>query len=179
MKTGWIILVAFCICFQTGGVRETEGAAMTFEMTCSAFQQEERIPVQYTCDGENVSPALTWNSPPVGTASFVLVCDDPDAPAGTWTHWLVYNIPAGSRGLAEAVPKKESLADGTLQGINDFKRTGYGGPCPPGGTHRYYFKLYALDCKLDLPPGAIRKSLLHAMEGHILGKAVLMGRYKR
>ncbi len=179
MKTGWIVLMIFYVFFPIEGVWETGGTAMAFEMTSSAFQQEKMIPAKYTCDGEDLSPALTWSSPPEGTASFALVCDDPDAPVGIWIHWVIYNIPAESRGLAEAVPKKERLPDDTIQGISDFKRIGYGGPCPPSGTHRYYFKLYALDRKLDLPPGATKKSLLHAMGGHILGEAVLMGRYKR
>ncbi|NOY52301.1 MAG: YbhB/YbcL family Raf kinase inhibitor-like protein [Deltaproteobacteria bacterium] len=152
---------------------------MAFEITSPVFQQEKMIPPRYTCDGENISPVLSWRSPPPGTESYALICEDPDAPAGMWVHWVVYNIPAKSRGFPEAIPAQGQLADGTCEGINDFRRVGYGGPCPPAGTHRYYFKLYALDSRLDLPPGANRSALLHAMEGHILGETVLIGRYKR
>ena len=152
---------------------------MGFEIKSTAFQQDGMIPFRFTCDGEDASPGLTWSDPPKGTRSFALICDDPDAPMGTWVHWVVYNIPPDKRGLEEAYPKDRKQPDGTLQGMTDFRKVGYGGPCPPGGTHRYYFKLYALDTVLSLSPGATKKELLEAMKGHQLAEAQLMGRYKR
>jgi len=155
------------------------GDAMGFEIKSPAFRQEGMIPSGFTCDGEDVSPGLTWSDPPKGTRSFALICDDPDAPMGTWVHWVVYNIPPDKRGLEEGFPMDEKLPDGTIQGMTDFRKVGYGGPCPPGGTHRYYFKLYALDTVLSLSPNAAKKELLEAMKGHQLAEAQLMGRYKR
>ena len=152
---------------------------MGFVLSSTAFEAGGTIPVDYTCDGRDVSPPLVWGTAPEGTVSLALVCDDPDAPAGTWVHWVVYNIPPSRKGLDEAIPAVERLADGTLQGRNDFGRLGYGGPCPPGGTHRYFFRLYALDVRLDLPPGARRGELMRAMRGHVLAEAELMGRYGR
>lgn len=152
---------------------------MAFELTSSAFAQGATIPVKYTCDGDDVSPPLAWVDPPPGTQSLALINDDPDAPAGTWDHWILYNLPAGARSLPEAVSSEAELADGSRSGQNSWRRLGYGGPCPPGGTHRYFFKLYALDTALDLAPGANKKQLLQAMEGHVLGQAELMGVYKR
>ena len=145
----------------------------------TAFSEGGMIPVKYTCDGENVSPPLKWNQPPEGTNCFALISDDPDAPAGTWVHWVVYNIPAHVRELHEDVPSSQILPDGTVQGMTDFRSIGYGGPCPPSGTHRYYFKLYALDIILNINPGATKRQLLHAMEGHILAQGEFIGRYAR
>src|SRR2546422_4049697 len=154
------------------------GAAMAFELKSSAFKAGETIPRKHTCDGQDLSPPLTWTDPPAGTKSFALVCDDPDAPAGTWVHWVLYGVPAGATSLPEGVPATLALADGSRQGTNDFQKPGYGGPCPPrGGAHRYYFRLYALDIVLTLPPGASKASLAKAMAGHTLGQAELMGRY--
>lgn len=152
---------------------------MAFELRSDAFAQEGSIPQKYTCDGQDVSPPLSWSDPPEGTQSFALVCDDPDAPAGTWIHWVLFNIPADKRSLAEAVPKQAKLPDGSVHGKNSWKRTDYGGPCPPSGTHRYFFKLYALDTKLTLKAGATKKKALKAMEGHILDQTELMGKYSR
>ncbi len=151
------------------------------ELRSPAFKNGETIPVKYTCDGEDISPALSWSGAPAGTKSFVLIMDDPDAPMGTWIHWVVYNIPANVNSLPENVPPEKKLKDGTLQGKNSWGRIGYGGPCPPPptGAHRYFFKLYAIDKILPLGPGATKKEVLKAIEGHILGKAELMGRYKR
>lgn len=118
------------------------------------------IPFKYTCDGENCSPPLTWEDPPSGTVSFVLIVRDPDAPKGTFTHWLLYNLPADSRQLSERISDQAILPDGSRQGKNDFGQVGFGGPCPPDGTHRYFFKLYALDQMLDIAPGADRKSVV-------------------
>jgi Raf kinase inhibitor-like YbhB/YbcL family protein len=160
------------------GFQEGE-AAMPFELTSVAFSQEEAIPTRYTCDGENISPPLGWGDPPQGTTSFALISDDPDAPGGTWVHWVLYNIPADARVLPEAIPAEDELLDGSRHGENSFGRLDYGGPCPPSGTHRYFFKLYALDSVLDLESGANTETLLQAMEAHVLGETELMGTYSR
>lgn len=149
------------------------------KITCNAFREGEMIPRKHTCDGPDISPYLTWDGLPEGTESLALICDDPDAPAGTWVHWVVFNIPAGTSELPEGIPGEEELPDGTRQGRNDFRRIGYGGPCPPGGTHRYYFKLYALDTVLDKEAGATKDELLEVMEGHVISRVSLMGRYSR
>lgn len=150
-----------------------------FELTSSAFAHEVPIPVKYSCDGENVSPPLVWTDPPGGTQSFALINDDPDAPVGIWVHWVLYNIPGDSLGLSEAIPAQEELEDGSRHGENSWARRDYGGPCPPSGIHRYFFKLYALDTMLELGVGADKEALLEAMQGHILAEAELMGTYER
>lgn len=153
---------------------------MSFQLASPAFGAGEMIPKKFTCDGPDVSPKLTWTEAPAAAQSFALIMDDPDAPVGTWVHWLLYNLPSSTRELPEGVEKQERLASGAMQGRNDFRRIGYGGPCPPPGTpHRYYFKLYALDTKLNLKAGATNPELERAMKGHILGEAELMGRYGR
>ena len=152
---------------------------MVIKVLSSAFQEGGMIPADYTCDGRNISPPLSWSGIPEKVVTLALICDDPDAPVGTWVHWVLYNLPASAKELPAGVPPQEKLASGAVQGKNDFRKPGYGGPCPPGGTHRYYFKLYALDKALDLKPGATKKELLKAMEGHILAEGQLMGRYKR
>ena len=153
---------------------------MSIEVTSTSFQQGMSIPKQYTGDGVDQSPPLFWSELPSGTKSIALIYDDPDAPRGTWVHWVLYNLPASARSLPEGVPKQNELADGTRQGRNDFARVGYGGPCPPRGpAHRYLFKLYALDARLDLKPGASKADLEKAMATHILAQGQLMGRYKR
>ena len=149
------------------------------DLKSSAFQQEGLIPSQYTCDGANVSPPLTWSNAPGNTQTFALISDDPDAPVGTWVHWVAWNIPASARSLDENVPKKDSLPSGMKQGTTDFRKIGYGGPCPPSGTHRYFFKLYALGTTLNLSPKTTKKDLERAMQKHILAEAVLMGKYQR
>ena len=152
---------------------------MTLKITSTAFDEGGMIPARYTCDGENISPPLAWSGVPDSAKTLALVADDPDAPRGTWTHWLVYQIPATEKGLPENVPARDTLDSGARQGANDFKKTGYGGPCPPTGTHRYFFKLYALDTDLNLPPGATKDQLLKALEGHTVAQGQLMGQYKR
>ena len=152
---------------------------MDIKITSSAFVEGGMIPKRYTCDSEDVSPDLTWSGVPEGTQSIALICDDPDAPMGTWVHWVLFNLPADLTGLPTAVGPDENLANGGLHGKNDFGRLGYGGPCPPGGTHRYYFKLYALDIRFDLSSGISKAQLLVAMDGHILAEGQLMGRYTR
>lgn len=153
---------------------------MSLQISSSAFSGNQTIPGKFTCDGPDVSPQLGWKDAPAGTKSFALIMDDPDAPAGTWVHWVVYNIPAGTKELTEGVAKQEQLTDGGLQGRNDFRKIGYGGPCPPPGKpHRYYFKLYALDTKLELNAGSSKADVESAMKGHVLAEAELIGRFGR
>jgi hypothetical protein len=152
---------------------------MSFELTSPVFAPGESIPRKYTCDGDDVSPPLEWGDPPQGTQSFALIADDPDAPMGTWVHWVLYDLPAGTRALPESVPADPQLAGGGRHGENSWPRLGYGGPCPPSGTHRYFFKLYALDTMLDLESGATKRQVLQAIEGHVLAQAELMGTYAR
>ena len=153
---------------------------MAFELKSAAFAAGSNIPKKFTCDGPDVSPALSWNEPPPGTESLALIMDDPDAPVGTWVHWVLYDLPASERELAEDMPKEGQLKSGARQGRNDFRHIGYGGPCPPPGKpHRYFFKLYALDAKANLKPGVTKQELERALEGHILAQAELMGRYGR
>jgi Raf kinase inhibitor-like YbhB/YbcL family protein len=152
---------------------------MALEITSSAFADGEMIPNRYTCDGPDVSPDLAWSGVPETAQSLALICDDPDAPGGTWVHWVLFNIPADTDGLSSGIPPDATLESGARHGTNDFRRLGYGGPCPPGGTHRYFFKLYALDSAIDLESGVDKAQLLEAMEGHILAEAQLMGKYKR
>ncbi len=175
MKKIFVILVLMSIAiFITGG------DLMALEVKSAAFEEGGSIPPKYTGKGEDISPPLEWSDIPQGTKSLALICDDPDAPMMTWIHWIVYNIPPEADGFKEGMAKDSMLADGTMQGITDFRSIGYGGPSPPpGGAHRYYFKLYALDTKLDLKPGATKKALLKAMEAHILGETQLMGKFKR
>ncbi len=149
------------------------------EIKSQAFPQGGPIPAAYTCDGQDVSPPLSWSGAPAGTTSFALISDDPDAPGGSWVHWVLWNLPAGAGALEENVPGKHTLPNGARQGTTDFRRIGYGGPCPPSGTHRYYFRLYALDAMLDLPASTTRKDLEKAMQGHVLAHAEWMGTYRR
>ena len=153
---------------------------MALTVSSSAFKEGDRIPANYTCQGQDVSPPLAWGEPPAGTQSFALIVDDPDAPGGVFTHWVLFNIPPDSRNLPEAVPTQAELASGALQGKTDFGKIGYGGPCPPPGRpHRYQFTLYALDQPLGLEGGTSKKQLLSAMEGHILAQGQLTGTYQR
>ncbi len=153
---------------------------MSFTISSPSFSSGGDIAKKFTCDGADVSPALSWTAPPAGTKSFALLADDPDAPVGNWNHWTLWNLPAGARSLPEASSKDARLPNGTEQGRNDFRKTGYNGPCPPPGKpHRYYFKLFALDQNLNLKPGASKKELEAAIKGHILAQAEWMGRYGR
>ena len=155
------------------------GEKMEINLTSAAFKEGEFIPKKYTCDGENVSPPLEWGGIPTTAKSIAIICDDPDAPMGTWVHWVTFNIPPTVNSLSEKLPSSKILEDGTTQGNNDFRKIGYGGPCPPGGIHRYFFKIYALDKRIELAPGATKAELLNEMSGHILGEGKLMGRYSR
>ena len=148
-------------------------------ITSTAFEEDGTIPVIYSCDGADISPELNWTGVPEGTQSFALILDDPDAPGGTFTHWVIFNIPADATGLEENVPKTATLASGAIQGRNSFGMIGYGGPCPPlGQSHRYFFTVYALDTALDLASGASKAQLLAAIEGHILAEAEIMGNFQ-
>jgi len=153
---------------------------MTLSISSPAFQDREKIPAKYTCQGQDISPPLKWNGVPNETQSLALIVDDPDAPSGVFTHWVIFNLPPDSRELPEAVPAASQLPSGALQGKNDFGKIGYGGPCPPPGyPHRYRFTLYALDRQLDLKAGSSKKQVLNAMEGHILAQGQLTGTYQR
>ncbi|MDY6844068.1 MAG: YbhB/YbcL family Raf kinase inhibitor-like protein [Thermodesulfobacteriota bacterium] len=149
------------------------------EIKSSAFKEGDMIPMKYTCDGEDVSPPLSWSSVPKGTKSLVLICDDPDAPLKTWVHWVLFNLPPNVSMLPENLPPQKILENGGKHGTSSFKKIGYGGPCPPFGTHRYFFKLYALDIHIDLDAGAKKKQLIKAMAGHVIARGQLMGNYKK
>jgi hypothetical protein len=154
--------------------------ALPFELISTAFEQGGPIPDKYTCDGEDVSPSLAWGDPPAGTQSLALIMDDPDAPGGTFDHWILFNISPELRELPEAIPVGMNSGGMTaINGVNSFGRSSYDGPCPPFGTHRYFFKLYALDTTLNLDPSATKDQVLAAMQGHILAEAELMGIYIR
>jgi len=153
---------------------------MTLELKTSAFAYGSEIPRRFTCSGADVSPAFDWSGVTPAARSLVFIADDPDAPGGTWTHWVIWNIPAHHTTLPEGVPAKETLENGICQGTNDFRRIGYGGPCPPPGkAHRYFFRLYVLDIALDLKGGAGRRELEQVMKRHILAQAEWMGRFRR
>jgi len=153
---------------------------MTFNLKSSAFAAGAGIPNKFTCVAADVSPALEWSGAPAKTVTFALIMDDPDAPVGTWVHWVLWNLPPSAHSLPEGFAKREQLDDGSRQGANDFRKIGYNGPCPPPGKpHRYFFRLYALDAKLNLAPGATRQELDAAMKGHVLGQAEYMGTFRR
>jgi Raf kinase inhibitor-like YbhB/YbcL family protein len=150
------------------------------QLQSAAFIQESTIPKKHTCDGPDLSPALSWSGAPEGTKAFALVCDDPDAPAGSWVHWVVYDLPATTTSLPEGVPKDRELKGGGRQGVNDFGRIGYGGPCPPRGrSHRYFFRLYAMNGPVDLAPGATRADFMSAARDRIVAEAEILGTYGR
>src|SRR5512142_1927520 len=185
--TALLVILMFCFAFNKPDALFSAqpsafvgGGAMSFSIQTNAFTPGGMIPKNYTCDGSDVSPELTWTNVPAGTQAFALIVDDPDAPAGTWTHWIAWNIPASVTRLTEGTAKNDTLADGTRQGKNDFKRIGYNGPCPPPGKpHRYFFKVYALGAKLDLKAGASRSELESAIKGKVLEQAEVIGKYGR
>lgn len=153
--------------------------SFVFRLTSPAFKDGEPIPRDFTCDGRDVSPALKWENAPKGSAGFALIMEDPDAPSGTFTHWIIVNIPPTASGLDEGIPGSETLDNGAIQGRNSAGKIGYMGPCPPSGTHRYYFKVYALHMMLDVKPGVDRATVESLLQEHSMGKAELMGTYSR
>lgn len=168
----FIVIILFVI--AKGGI------AMALTLTSLAFKEGETVPKQFTCEGSDKSPALKWSDAPAGTQSFVLIMDDPDAPVGTWDHWVLFDLPAETSELPEGMSMDAELSSGAKHGLNSWKRPGYGGPCPPPGSpHRYFFKLYALDKKLGLPASSRKFDVEKAMKGHILAEAKLMGKYAR
>ncbi|MGO8737044.1 MAG: YbhB/YbcL family Raf kinase inhibitor-like protein [Terriglobia bacterium] len=161
-------------------VRGQEASSSKMKLTTTSFTPGGFIPKRFTCEAADVSPALTWTDPPPGTRSFAIIEDDPDAPSGTFVHWVVYDLPAAYRKLPEALSGNDQMSGGGRQGTNDFSRTGYSGPCPPPGKpHRYFIRLYAVGVILNLPPAATRKELDEAMQSHILARGELMGRFAR
>jgi Raf kinase inhibitor-like YbhB/YbcL family protein len=159
---------------------QAESNTMAFAISSTSFSPGGDIPRKFTCDDADLSPELSWSSVPAGVRSFALISDDPDAPVGNWTHWVLFDLPPQTKELPEGVAKVDEPPTGGRQGRNDFRKIGYGGPCPPPGKpHRYFFKLYALDQMLNLKPGASKGEVEQAMQGHILGKAELMGKYGR
>ncbi|MGD0745308.1 MAG: YbhB/YbcL family Raf kinase inhibitor-like protein [Verrucomicrobiota bacterium] len=175
--------VALFSCLLTASCADNKSRKediMSIQITSAAFADGQPIPAKYTCDGNDVSPPLQWTNAPANVKSFALIADDPDAPVGTWVHWVAYDLPAGTSALPENVAQTQTIAGNAKQGMNDFRRPGYGGPCPPPGKpHRYFFKIYALDVTLGLKPGVTKNDLLKAMEGHVLAQGQLMGTYQR
>jgi Raf kinase inhibitor-like YbhB/YbcL family protein len=185
MKPPTLVLVgtAFYLAFGplvASSIAAEKAGKDHMQLTSTAFAEGAAISAKYTCDAKNVSPPLKWSGVPAGSKSLALIVDDPDAPSGTWVHWVLYDLPASVSELSEDIAKGQFVAGGAKQGLNDFKQLGYGGPCPPHGKpHRYFFKLYALDSLLDLKPGMTKKDLEAAMEKHILAQAQLIGTYQR
>lgn len=175
---GCILILLFINSFGGAEMKKKEIKDLT--VTCPVFKHMELIPAKYTCDGENISPEISWEDAPEETESFVLIADDPDAPVGIWVHWVVFNIPEDVTSLRENFPKKDTVDNDINQGVSSFKEIGYGGPCPPSGTHRYFFKVYAVDTEVDLDPQrATKEKVLNAIKGHVLAYGELVGTYKR
>ena len=175
-----LALTAAALAFLTTHTYVGQESSARLELKTSAFPPGGNIPKQFTCSGADLSPALTWSDPPPRTRSLALIMDDPDAPVGTFVHWVVYNLPTSARQLPAGVPGNSEIRGGGKQGVNDFPKTGYGGPCPPPGKpHRYFFRLYALDNQLDLNGTVHRKDVDQAMKGHVLAHGELMGLYGR
>lgn len=180
----FVVFLSAAVCGETHAQGKVKGynitqGGKTMELTSSSFVHEGTIPSKHTCDGKNISPPLSWQGAPRETRSFALICDDPDAPMGTWVHWVFYDIPAEVTSLPENVARQQEITGLGKNGKNTSRRWGYDGPCPPSGTHRYYFKLYALDDNLNLKAGLTKEELLQVIKGHTLAEAQLMGRYKR
>lgn len=174
-----ILVLLFYSWRGLGGVPQSGGEGVVEFTLKSVFANNSTIPRKYTCDGDDLSPPLSWEGQPEGTVSYVLIVDDPDAPAGVFTHWVLYNVPGNLTSLPEGIPRGKETAYG-YQGRNDFGDYGYGGPCPPKGRpHRYFFKLYALNTTLDLPPGARKSDVERAMKNHVIGETQLVGLYGR
>lgn len=179
-KLTQILVIAFFSLMISVASYGQGAKAMSLTVSSTSFQSGGEIAKKFTCDGEDVSPEITWNGAPDGVQAFALIADDPDAPVGTWTHWVLYDLPASSTRLNEGLPKSEQLPDGSKQGRNDFRKVGYNGPCPPAGKpHRYFFRVYALDRKLDVKAGAARSEVERAMSGHVQAQGEYMGTYRR
>jgi hypothetical protein len=180
-QVAWGILAVLLLAAAAlPGCHNSVARGQTMHLSSTSFQDGSQIPSKYTCSGANLSPQLAWSAPPARTASLALIVTDPDAPRGTWVHWVLYNLPAGTRALPEGLPALGQLPDGALQGRNDFGELGYGGPCPPPGSpHHYVFTLFALDAKLNLPVGEKRAQVEAAMQGHILATGRLVGLFQR
>jgi hypothetical protein len=176
---GWFFFLGLSLCPDGVCASMTESGKAALRVTSPGFGEGEIIPKRYTCEGEDVSPSFKWKGVPEGAKSLALICEDPDAPGGMWVHWVIFNLPAAMEGLASGVSAEEIVGRGARYGVNDFGVSGYRGPCPPGGAHRYYFRLYALDTELDLASGATRGQLLQAMEGHVVAEGHIMGIYER
>lgn len=178
-----VFLMAFVVAASSGRAARLTAAGrptMSFAVKSSAFGSGAEIPKKFTCEGPDLSPALEWSGAPQGTAGFALIADDPDAPAGTWVHWVIWNLPANANSLPEGIPRSEQLNTGARQGKNDFRKVGYNGPCPPAGKpHRYFFRLYALDRNVELSAGSSRSDLDAAIKGHILAQTEYMGTFRR
>lgn len=181
MKRILLLLLVLVLSACTASATPKTEADMTLDLKSDAFSGGQSIPAKYACTGRNISPALTWSDPPTGTQSFALIVDDPDAPVGTWVHWVLYNIKPDRRSLQEDLPitGKNSDPDAVFVGKNSAGNIGYDGPCPPSGTHRYYFRLYALDTLISLLPGATKEQVLREMEGHVLAQGELMGTFSK
>jgi Raf kinase inhibitor-like YbhB/YbcL family protein len=174
----WLVIIVATGCGGGATLPADDPGKLTIRLTSSAFAEGGMIPKDYTCDGLDKAPPLAWTSVPEKARSLVLICDDPDAPLGTWSHWVVYGLPPTTTSWGEGVAP-EQTSPTVRQGKNDFGKTGYGGPCPPSGTHRYFFRLFALDTPLEPGPGATRSTLLKAIDGHVLAEGRLMGKYSR
>ena len=181
-RVRWLFIASLLLALSnlSAQTARTGAESMSMQLSTTSFSPGGTIPNKYTCDGLDLSPALSWSGAPQATKAFALIADDPDAPAGTWTHWLIWNIPASTHELQEGLPKTAQLADGSRQGRNDFRKVGYNGPCPPPGRpHRYYFKLFALGAPLEVKPGEARDEVESAIKQHTLERAEVMGRYGR
>ena len=180
MNVLFVTAMLGCLVTAGGADKLNPKKVMNLQITSPAFSEGQPIPAKYSCEGNDASPPLKWTNAPANTKSFALIADDPDAPVGTWVHWVLYDLPPNATELPEDVAKTQFTSSGAKQGLNSWPRLGYGGPCPPPGKpHRYFFKLYALDTMLDLKPGATKKDVEAAMKGHILAEGQLMGRYQR
>ena len=170
-----------CLVTASGADKTNPQKVMSLQINSTAFSEGQPIPAKYSCAGSDISPPLQWTNTPANTKSFALIADDPDAPVGTWVHWVLYDLPANATGLPEDVAKTQTISSGAKQGMNTWPRLGYGGPCPPRGlgVHHYHFRLYALDTDLNLAPRVTRKQLESATKGHILAQAELVGTYQR
>jgi Raf kinase inhibitor-like YbhB/YbcL family protein len=187
------VVMASLGCRWTDSLPAEDPSRLTIQLQSSAFADSGMIPMTFTCDGADRSPPLEWSGVPAQARTLALICDDPDAPMGTWSHWVVFNLPSHVSALKEGVPASEAIPASAAgqgesapeelsagrQGKNDFGNSGYGGPCPPGGTHNYFFRIYALDSPLDLGAGATRAQVLKAITGHILAEGRLVGKYQR